>query len=287
MALFGLGILSVIYCLVSGVAKRDRFRVLVGALVGSHAAQSVLTNDFAWRKTVVIFPILLLSLFYLYRDRMGIRAWLSQVPLWLRFLFGGMVLVAGGIGAVAYCIRLRQMTDGDMSPAVRTFFLLSTAVIWLGMLLWLCLKKKWARRWIWICLAVPMLLSNLFYDGVYVWGEQTTSRDAMVSLGEVANDRYVLGGFPYSFCLYNRIIPVSSVYDAYLGDSYTERNRRLALSNDPIYFLGYRDYEPMIQGWLEGSPYRWVPVWEYGIDYEMSAISLNGPLTLYQKVLRE
>ena len=52
-------------------------------------------------------------------------------------------------------------------------------------------------------------------------------KEIMVELNTYVGDNYVLGGYPFAYCLYNDIIPASSTYDKFFPEEREERARKL------------------------------------------------------------
>ena len=115
--------------------------------------------------------------------------------------------------------------------------------------------------------ALVILLPNFVVDKALLFDYEKTYKQCMIDIGNTVGDSYVMGGFPYSVCLYNDIIPISNAYDAYLGDTYNARAKKLLEKEEVEYYIGVYDSTETIDIWLEDTKYEWQPIKEYTHAY--------------------
>lgn len=282
-----LAALGVIYCACTGWQKKDRFRLFISGMAALHFLQSVFTNDFAYRKTIVIFPVLLLNILFLVKERNEIRNYFETKSVRVR-LASRLALAVLSLAVLLLCTDRMFWIDPAMLPKDYPIAIvllnISSVAAW-NLCFWS--RKQAAVTSLAAMGMVLALIPGLLMSGFALFGLNKTEKQAMLELNELVGENYVLGGFPYAYCLYNQIIPLSGVYDSYLGESYMERGRQLTELPEVQYYLGYQS-EELINQWLEGTEYEWVLVQQMKTDFYFSdRVDGENDVFLYQKTEKE
>ena len=277
-----LAIISVVYVMISGYQKNDKFRIWLAWLIVGFLVQSIFTNDALIRKSIVIYIFLMVAIAYAAIDWTDILKYFSQ----LSNLKKGAIYVAFALVVMVWLEfskrRLGLIEEMDFSSPQKMIFIgLNIAIVCIlfGGLLAI---KRMPGKGLWI-LVTLMILPEIFMGGKYFSEAEYGDKEIMIKLNEYVGENYVLGGYPFAYCLYNNIIPISSTYDKFFMEERDERAKVL-LENDSVkYYLGNNDKE-MIDSWLEGTLYEWELVKVF--DEKARDYGGRNTIYLYEKTLK-
>ncbi len=278
-----LSIISVIYVLFSGYKKNDKFRIWLAWLIIGFFVQSIFTNDTLIRKSIVIYLFLMVAFAYTAIDFVDIREYFTRLSNLKKSVIY-IVLVLAGMGwFILSNRRLGLIEEIDFSSSQKAIFIGLNIMIVCLLFLGLILIKRIPRKGLGI-LVMLMILPEIFLGCKYFSEAEYGDKEIMIELNEYVGENYVLGGYPFAYCLYNNIIPLSSNYDKFFPEEREER-AKLLLQNDLVkYYLGNYNKE-MIDGWLEGTPYEWALVKIF--DEKARDYGGRNTIYLYEKVLIE
>ncbi len=275
-----LAVISVVYVLSTGHLGKDKFRLYLAWLSVGLAIQSIFVNDTMIRKSIVIYPVLMLAISCLLRDCIEGRIRIDS------FSWGGAICVGViFLGCVWMCVavkRLAMIEETDFSDAGKRVLVALNVLALCLFITFLLLGRRKVK--VLAALAVlPMILPDIFLSCQYFSWAGYEDKAIMMELQELVGNNYVLGGYPFHYCLYNEMIPLSSTYDKFLPEDREERAKKLLQSGQVNYFLGNNEKE-MINGWLEDTSWQWVLVKRF----EETPRDYGGrrEIYLYQKVLK-
>lgn len=225
---FVLAFVGECYCLIAGFIQKNIAKIYSSMLICGFFLQGLVTSDFFQRKSIVIFPILLIVIVH----------WMIEFDekacgKYVRLIKCGII----ALSVIGWCntfYKITNLSNDDMSVRFKGIFIIVTTIALVMLVVTLLMNKK---RWGIIILA--LLISDICMDYEYIVSMDKTEKETMISLGKIVGNDYVLGN-GYSYCLYNEIIPVSNSYDAYYLDEYIDFNSMLILQDKVKYFLGYQ-----------------------------------------------
>lgn len=269
-----LSVIAVLFLLYEGLRRSDRFYLYLSFLSIGFAAQSVFTNDNLIRKSIVIYPVLLTSIafFLLSLDLQSFKALKGKG----RILLCLAVAALSALGFYMTVNRLSLLEEGDMNSGMKQFILWINLAGLLLFLLFLSIKKARTPILAWVVLAIAFLLPHLPLAYEYVVRAGYEDKTIMTQLGEIIGDDYVLGGYPYGYCLYNDFVPLSSTYDKFIPEERDARAKVLLQDDKVNYFIG-NDQSELIEPWLEGTDYHW----EVVAVFEKTVRDYGGNRVLY------
>lgn len=279
-----LSIMALLYCLYSGWVKKERFRMITALMFFFHFLQSIVTNDFTNRKSITIFPVILLNIFFMIKERDEVKSLVGSWPKRVRIISSFLVLIVTVLVFALTTMRILRIESLDLPEGYKYAILVFNVISMLLGLLYFWFQKCRNSKYLVVVLLIVSWIPGMLLSYRAIGMMNKTEKETMIELNELVGENYVLGGFPYSACLYNEIIPLSSVYDAYLGDPYKIRAQMLLENESVNYYLGYQSVE-LIDSWLEGTEYKWVLVEELETDFRFSDRDADcNNLFLYKKV---
>lgn len=274
-----LSVLAVLYCVYVGYRDKDECLLYISWLCIGFLTQSMFTSDFLIRKSITIFPVLIVTIYYLLRD---IHAIVSNNKI--KYGTIGLLLAVAFCAVVLSLKRIMDVGDADMISIAKKIMIVLNIMSVCGTVIFVLLLQKKKSHMIYAGLLISLVLPNLYMNYAYIYSAEKTEKEAMIDMKELGNS-YALGD-AYSYCLYNDVIPVSSCYDNYFPEDYKARAKELLKREDVNYYIGYRDME-MITEWLSGTPYKWELVKKYDTAYQVSwqDEDQNG-IYIFKKVLK-
>lgn len=257
-----LSIISVLYVLVSGHRKKDRFRIYLAWLSVGFAAQSMFTNDALIRKSIVIYPVLVLTVALFLMDLINGQEQFGRILKRKKGIVSLVIVVMGGMWFYIAVRRLGLIEEIDLPGMHKKVLIgLNAAAFCLCMsamlLITVCKGRK--RGAACILVLAAMIMPDLFLTGHYYRTADYEDKEIMEEMQSLIGNNFVLGGYPYGYCFYNDIIPASSTYDKFLPEEREERAKVLLGSDRKVFFLG-NDEKELIDGWLVNGEDEWVLV---------------------------
>lgn len=252
---FVLSFLGIMYCTYTGIREKNRQKLWVGVTAIAFFLQSLFTSDFLYRKCVVIFPVLVLSIAILFAEDKLLKHRKCAVVL------TAIISLLGIYGAY------KRISDLDTSDMADNFKILFYCILGISLLL-MVMNFIYMKKIMIAFVIAAMILPDLFMDYSYIVKANKTEKEAMVKLGEIVGENYILG-YGYSYCLYNDIIPVSNAYDSYFEEEYINRNQMLVASKKVVYCLGYHGTE-YINRYLEGTTFEWDEMIRFYTDFNVT-----------------
>lgn len=253
-----LSVVSVLYVLFSGHKKKDHFRIYLAWLSIGFAAQSIFTNDTLIRKSIVIYPVLILTIACFLADFINNGNRFEEV---LKGKKKMICLAAAIFGCIWFYIakrRLGLIEEIDLTD-VQKDTIIGLNIVAFCLCLLIMLVKKQKAGIISIFLLISMVLPDLFFTFQYYKTAGYEDKEIMTEMQTLVGNNFVLGGYPYGYCLYNDLIPASSTYDKFLPEEREKRAKKLLQSDRRIYFLG-NDEKELIDSWLGNEDDQWVLV---------------------------
>lgn len=235
-----LSFIGIIYCLYTGIKEKNRQKLWVSVTAISFFLQSLFTSDFLYRKCIVIFPVLLLSIVILLSE----EGFLEHRKCVL-----ALIVIVALLGICGEYLRIDGLDASDMTDSHKILLYCIFGISLILMVIGVAYRKKIMIVFMMIAIVLP----DLCMDYAYIVKADKTEKRAMVELGEILGDNYVLG-WGYSYCLYNDIVPVSNFYDSYYYEAYKNRNQMLFETKKVIYWLGAKNSGDR---YLEGTTLKW------------------------------
>lgn len=247
-------------------------------LVVGFIIQGTFTTDFLERKSIVIFPVLVLCIGIFL---MNIFAYIVEKKQRYQFIL--LCLVVEAFEMLFSYQRIMKLGEEDMPDTFK--------VILLGTLIFACLlftltlfigKRKIAM----MGMIVALLLPDVLMDYRYIIRMNETEKQTMLELNQMVGNEYVLG-LGYSYCLYNDILPASNVYDAYYEDDYIKRSTMLCREGKVRYYLSYAGTEYM-ENFVSDQEHTWIKIKDFNTDYNAEpGEAENYDIGLFQYVKKE
>jgi hypothetical protein len=166
--------------------------------------QSLVVNDYYYRKLVIFLPLVIITLASFYPNTL-LNKNISKV--YLAYL---VICISFSL----YILKIAVYNSGayslsGMHPIINliTFFLL--LVYFISKYLF----KIKDTRFVKVSILIAVLLPNLYLDVKYIYSNPSFKyRDTMIEMSHYVDDKVVVGGWSYAFCLYNKSVPVINPY---------------------------------------------------------------------------
>lgn len=208
-SLLALGILSFYILFNKYRESKDENMLLILSLEIAFTAQAFLTNDWMERKSICIYPVILISIYA------GIICYQSQeikAPVKGRKLLCVIyvfILLVSFLALFYYRYENNYFTDFEKADIyVAGICVVCELLCILIMLFFYNKEKKKTLLTISIVFGISMVM-NLYFDLKYVYFYKSyTEKEIMVEIGKVVGDDYVAGPYTYGYTLYNDIKPV-------------------------------------------------------------------------------
>lgn len=240
-------VLTMVPCLVYKIVKEKEstlFFLLAAPL--SFLLQTMVTEDFIWRKFLVIAPYFTYIIFWGALQKVGLyslcnkwvahwenrkTSWLNVVFIWVGRLYMPMT-VAFTLLMVMFHLKITNDLAKLDFTVIDKFLIMGVGVvpivIWCGLTLWQRYRKKAASlKMSILLLGGSTLLLNLFMLTIHVWQNPTfEERDMMISLSDDydLDGKYVIGDYVMGLTLYNDL--------RYVTDSHLNYAERLIENSD-------------------------------------------------------
>ncbi len=183
--------------------------------------QCVVINDFNFRKLLIIEPLLIIQLFYVFSYIPAFRRTLALNPrggklyraYWLVIgCFFVFFMHLGSIKPVQLNTDIIINAQAVLPAVFNRINLAVFVVVFLTVTLYFWGKRKMKEAWLAIAF-ILILVPSLYLDACYVYTNQTYNfRDTMVELKDKVDGKVVAGGVAYGFRLYNDMMPVLDFY---------------------------------------------------------------------------
>lgn len=212
----------------SSLARKDRLGVAVLALTGTFVVQSMVVNDYSYRKFLVLLPLVVVTIATAFSRRddtlTGMRA-SRQLRTWaaiyaslaslgvfvLYWRYSHAILLAP---TTVYRIETNKIVSQPfaMFGIANYLNLLSLGVagaLVVGYFLW----GRWPARSFAALAIVALAVPNLYLASHFVFANPSFGyRDAMIAAGRDIDGKIVAGGLSYGMRLYNTSQPVMNGY---------------------------------------------------------------------------
>lgn len=182
------------------------------ALIGFLILQSVIINDYALRKLLVMLPLVLIILVESFIHAENYFNALKPEQLRIIKIYWALVWIIGAL--VFYYYAVSDLKDESLLMTnhftVLNFviFLFGTIILSFNYLYFRRIPKAFI-----IVLLAAILLPNILLDFRYIFFNRTTEyRDTMIAMSEKIDDKIIVGGLSYAFRLYNTSIPMLDFY---------------------------------------------------------------------------
>ncbi len=197
-------------------SEKQVLDVFASLLLGFLFFQTLVINDYMFRKLIILMPLVIIVIFEAFIIRKEFAAQLTKSKMkyrafryyWLIFTsFAVMFSFALSIWPAA--LQTMVVLPEDVSIInIAVFiivFMLITGYFWNRL-----------DRSLLIMSLILLLIPNIYMDYKYVYSRPTFHfKEIMVDMGQYTNDNITAGGFSYAFRLYNTSIPVLDSYSYY------------------------------------------------------------------------
>lgn len=203
-------LLALFFNTVYAVKRNDEKCLFVVSFVWGLFLQSVFTSDYIERKCLSIFPVVIINVIYL-------MVILKETG-WHKRLFGKIAFLTAYITGIclwvyAFFLRKHRLYLRDFEQEDIYFLIYATLlqIIFIGFFLiyvWRGVNEHFAKMAISLAMVFYVFL-NVYFTSKYVYFYNSYSeKQAMIEIGEIVGNGYVLGGYAHGYTLYNDIKPI-------------------------------------------------------------------------------
>lgn len=229
------------------------------ALPFSFLLQTLFSIDCITRKALIIYPIAICLIYYLalvydvqckefLRNKCSKKIQGAYFGLSAAFLMG------------VICFRLFVVSDGsrlDFSFMDKVLVFGGGALTCFVVLLWNAYgfwrenedmrgTRRFKKMYIMLCL-LPFCVSPLMVVRHFVLDRTYTERDMLIEIGEVADNKYVVGAYVSGFTLYNNIKPITTILEEI----------PIYMQSDPdLLLLDYEDRTPGMRDYYDNVIFK-------------------------------
>lgn len=260
---FVISVLAVLYCFITGLKQKERFKIFISILVIAFTMQSIFTSDFLIRKSIVVYPILLLNILYLIKECKKIEVWYSGIERKNRICTQFFVLCISLLAGILSLTRIQSIPSEQMPEKIKVLMAVSN-IIFLLFFLSLCFIRKYNTSKSYAIIVLFLIIPNLIMSYFYIVDMDKSQKQTMEELQGLVGEQYVLG-MSHAYRLYNDMIPASSGYDYYYEEDYFQRACELVKREDVIYYVGGAVGD-MTNSWLDQEAYFWALVKQFSTD---------------------
>lgn len=298
--------------------KKDINLLFILSIILSFFLQTLASEDYIIRKSIVTYPILLFIIYlgYLFINDYGIanifinkkvkelqeasmsfpnlkiikrmERLLSKVDF---YGIGQFVVIFVTVLILSlYLTNLSNINkNADYSSIDKLIFFICTMspiIIIIFNFIWRLLRKNKNKIKSYIILFVILFgftsFNNFYFDLKYLYLNPTFSdRNVMMELKKDAGDNYVLGEYENGFTLYNNIQPVLN--------SYEQLKKYMDKNNNLLYFDYYDNYDPGMRAFFdnllfEKSEFTVIPVKVYTREFQVGGVKRK--MALYRVVTK-
>ena len=219
------------------IKNKDKTLFFIAAVPLAFLVQTMVSEDYIWRKIMVVAPVFLYIVFWGALQRADIAAaveswraycektegkckrWIYKtfLPIYIFMCLGFTILMI--IFHISLTNDLGKLDFTALDKLLIVGLGCIPVLLWGMLQIYSIVKGKRVPLWRTVCiLGCPTLLLNLSMLGIHVWSHPTfAERDMMKSLSEEyhLDGRYILGDFAMGITLYNDIKPVLEHYTNY------------------------------------------------------------------------
>lgn len=224
-------ILTLIFIFINlyfGVKDKNDLIVFIVFIILSMLVQSILTSDAMERKAISIYPAIIVNLFIGFQNFRRVSIKSTKLNYSFNFIIIGTVLVL-----IYTMIRFHKSARYFLDFVSIDYYvwLLLTFLGVVAFYLLLFGKKKKLFKISFLICYISCLSLNCYFSIKYVYTYNSyTEKDAMIGIGDIVKDNYVIGPYTYGYTLYNDLRPVWRS---------TDLGREFANSNKIQYFCDY------------------------------------------------
>lgn len=230
--------------------NRDEFLILNLCTYGCLFLQTLYTEDFIFRKYILVVPCLIFLLYFGIQE-VALINW-KDINLIKKISILCYMLLCFSLCVFLLYYRFVQIGDGSIADYsimdikillyINIIFLI---VSFVGITVFLFFNhfKIWHISILW-CF-ISCIIINAYLDLNYIYGNRTyTDKEVMIELKEFENQKYIVGDYILSYCLYNEITPVINNYQPMFN----------AMIENDRYFFGYStEWNTGFKGYIEGE----------------------------------
>ena len=208
-SLLALGILAFYILLNKYKESKDESLLLILSLEFAFAVQAFLTNDWMERKSICLYPVILISIyvgFICYQNQEIKEHSISRKLFCIIYVF---LLFVSFFSLFYYRNKNNYFKDFDMEDIYVAGIGIVCELVCMLIMLFFYRKDKRKTLLITIIVLGVSMSMNSYFDLKYVYFyESYTEKEIMVEIGKVVGDDYVAGPYTYGYTLYNDIKPV-------------------------------------------------------------------------------
>ena len=202
--------------------------------------QTLVSEDFVIRKFILVYPLLLILLYYTFLRRKNWLGIFNNLGKKQRFMYASYSLAV--ILLSFYVIGSRLIWSGDdslndfhridiiliVSISIMEIILIATCITYM---LNKRIKENYILTCIISCLVLGIILNQYMTTKYILLNPTFTEKQIMVDLQKDVGDNYLFGGFAIGFSLYNDTKPVTGSYEAL---------NKMVENHEGAYYLDYK-----------------------------------------------
>lgn len=266
---FVIGILfwvALVFNVVSLVKRYDEEETMIIMLQLAYIIQSVLTNDYAERKSIMIYPIILINIYIFLNKKIKNNNQIKKYEIIIAILGSAYILTA------SVYLRTQNGYFLDFDIQDKKILVIFTSMQIIVFIAFLLNKKNFLKYF--IISVIFVCTTNAFFDAKYVYFYNSYSeKEAMIGIGNYAKDSYVGGLYSYSFSLYNDIKPLWN------SESLLEEE---ILNGKVKLFCDYSSGPYFVEWMNPDGNYRLVQEWERALE----ASGEKYPIGLFERTMK-
>ena len=201
------GIFVLIFKMRNKFDEKEFFLIII---FGAYLIQCALIDDYNERKSLTIMPVMLLI------GLVGTICWVcNKETTEKKYKYAKISSILMAIICCFFSLNIRDkknyLLDFELMDIVVWVIIIALVVFLLSVdTIFSCHKST-------ILIAIiAVICMNLYFDVKYVYNYKLyTEKQAMIEIGEIIGEEYVIAPYAIDFCLYNNIKPVSNEFDTY------------------------------------------------------------------------
>lgn len=225
------------------IKHRNINDIFLASLLGFFLLQSLIINDYPYRKLIIMLPMVLLLIAYSITEYKNFIIFVRKnVSYYILYFLYVAFCVMGAVGILLInssknFVRFDFLVDGINIILPILIFQIILILIYLT-------NKKIKDKYLISIIIILIMLPNMFLSVRYIYSNPTYSyRDTMIYLSNYIDDKIVAGGMGHGFRLYNTSVPIVNPYGIMYSENGMEKYNSLVdqirKENDVPYILLY------------------------------------------------
>lgn len=214
---FIIGLLSFLYNLNDIFQRKNINKFYVLMLITSFILLTILTNDYYERKSIVIFPAIFVSIYYMFCDYKYLYKKLNNLNIYQKLLLSLFTILVLFLSIYSsYKIRVDNQYFNDFSTndtliiKIQLALTLIIILIFCASLIFKSINSM-SFKYIFCVIVFVFFINNIYFSFKYIYLNNSCSeKQIMIDLGNDIGEQYIIGPYSYSYSLYNEIHPISN-----------------------------------------------------------------------------